>query len=468
MLKLAAYSMPVEPSLDQHLKSLKIDRTQRRKPDGPSRWAVRWIIGGVVVLVLLGVAATVLRFTTEAVDVETYRVVAKTTTTADEPGIILNAAGYIVAHHKIQLTAKVVGKVAWIGVEKGDAVKEGQVLVRLEDAEYRAQLAQAEGNLQNLLSQLQELEAGSRPEEVARAAANLGQARADLELARIQLDRAKGLFKEEVVPKQELDNAQARYDAQKARVDSLAKDHELYRIGPRLEQIEAMRGRVQQARGEVALRQTFLDATIIRAPVTGTILERAVEKGEFVTTSFVGERGAKGYVVSMADLNDLQVELDISQDDFAKLYMGQKAVVITDAFPDRKYDGVIAEMSPEANRQKATVQVKVQVLKPDEFLRPEMNARSAFLAKEQESRKGTASTPPKIVVPTAAIRDTGGKKSIFIVFQGKANERSVKVGNSTSKGIEIAEGLIGGEEIVLSPPPTLKDGDRVAIKAKQG
>lgn len=449
-----------------NLESLKIDRSQRRKPDGPSRWAVRWIVGGVAFFALLGVAATAFRFTSQAVEVETYRVMARTAAASDDMGVVLNAAGYIVAHHKIQLTAKVVGKVAWIGVEKGDKVREGQVLVRLEDHEYRAQLLQAEGNLQNLLSQLKELETGSRPEEIARAAANLAQARADLENARIQLDRAKGLFKEEVVPRQELDNAQARYDAQKARVDALAKDYELYRIGPRQEQIEAMRGRVQQARGEVALRQTFLDATIIKAPITGTILERAVEKGEFVTTSFVGERGAKGYVVSLADLNDLQVELDISQDDFAKLSMGQKAMVTTDAFPDRKYDGVIAEMSPEANRQKATVQVKVQVLRPDEFLRPEMNARSAFLAKEPTSQKGSAPALPRIVIPTAAIRDSGGKKSIFIVFQGKASEREIRVGNPTSKGIEIAEGLIGGEEIVLSPPATLKDGDRVAIKAK--
>ena len=109
----------------------------------------------------------------------------------DEPGIILNAAGYIVAHHKIQLTAKVIGKVAWIGVEKGDRVKEGQVLVRLEDSEYQAQLLQAQGNLQNLLSQLQELETGSRPEENARSAANLAQAKADLENARINLERAR-------------------------------------------------------------------------------------------------------------------------------------------------------------------------------------------------------------------------------------------------------------------------------------
>lgn len=454
--------------LDQDLRNLKIDRSRRRKPDGPSRWAVRWIVAGVVLFVLLGVAAAVLRFTSQATEVETYRVTATSAQASGEPGIVLNAAGYIVAHHKIQLTAKVVGKVAWIGVEKGDQVKEGQVLVRLEDSEYRAQLLQAQGNLQSLLAQLKELETGSRPEEIARAAANLEQAKADLENARINLERARGLFRETVVPRQELDNAQARYDAQKARVEALTKDFELFRIGPRQEQIEAMRGRVQQARGEVALRQTFLDATVIRAPISGTILERAVEKGEFVTTSFVGERGAKGYVVSMADLNDLQVELDISQDDFAKLYMGQKAIVTTDAFPDRKYDGVIAEMSPEANRQKATVQVKVQVLKPDSFLRPEMNARAAFLAREISEKKGDSAPSPKIIIPSSAVRDTGGRKSIFIVFEGKANERTVKLGNPTSKGVEVADGLIGGEEIVLTPPATLKHGDRVAVKGVKG
>ena len=229
-----------------------------------------------------------------------------------------------------------------------------------------------------------------------------------------------------------------------------------------------MRGRLAQAKGEMALRETYLDATVIRAPISGTILERVVEQGEFLTTGFVGDRGAKGFVVSMADLNDLQVELDISQDDFAKLFMGQKAIVTTDAFPDRKYDGMIAEMSPEANRQKATVQVKVQILKPDSFLRPEMNARAAFVAKEAAEKKGGPPPPPRIVIPNAAIRDDSGKKSIFIVLEGKAIERIIKVGNPTSKGIEVADGLIGGEEIVLNPPATLKDGDRIQVKQKQG
>lgn len=461
--------MPTDKTnLDQGLSNLKIDRSGQQKSRGPSQWATRWILAGVGIFALLGLAAMVSRLRGQAAVVETFRVSSRPVGAGDEQGVVLNAAGYIVAHHKIQLGAKVMGKVAWIGVEKGDFVQKGQVLVRLEDDEYRAQLQQAKGNYESLQNQLRELENGSRPEEVARAKANLDQAKADLENAQVNLERVKGLFKEGVVPPQDLDNAQARYDGMIARVDSLNRDYELYRIGPRREVIDAMRGRVAQAKGEMALRETYLDATVIRAPISGTILERVVEQGEFLTTGFVGDRGAKGYVVSMADLNDLQVELDISQDDFAKLFMGQKAVVTTDAFPDRKYDGVIAEMSPEANRQKATVQVKVQILKPDSFLRPEMNARAAFVAKEVAEKKGARPQPPRIVIPNAAIRDDSGKKSIFIVLDGKAIERTIKVGNPTSKGIEVADGLIGGEEIVLNPPANLKDGDRIQIKPKQG
>jgi HlyD family secretion protein len=424
----------------------------------------------VLALAALGGWATVVRLTSKAAEVETHRVIASSSGSTNSSGVILNAAGYIVAHHKIQLTSKVVGKVAWIGVEKGDLVKAGQVLVRLEDAEYRAQFLQAEGNVRSLAAQLLELENGSRPEEIARAKADVAQAKAELENARVNLERVRGLFKEGVLPSQELDNAQARYDAQVARVDSLTKFYELVHIGPRQEQIEAMKGRVEQAKGEVELRRTFLDATVIKAPVTGTILERAVEVGEFVTTSFVGERGAKGYVVSLADLNDLQVELDISQDDFAKLTMRQKGIVTTDAFPDRKYDGVVEEMSPEANRQKATVQVKVKILKPDSYLRPEMNARVAFLASDmaREKGQGAASVPTLIFIPSAAIRDSSGKKSVFVVLDGRASEKTIKVGNTSSRGVEISEGLIGGEEIVMNPPPDLKNGDRVKSKTKQG
>jgi len=447
--------MPVDAQrLDEELRRLKIDRSGRA-PQGPSRWAKAWILTGVAVIVVLALWQLVAR-RTRAIPVETFRVTVLAG--SSEPGVALNATGYIVAHHKIEVSTKVMGKVAWIGVEKGDRVRQGQVLVRLEDQEFRAQVVQAAGNVAHLEARLRELETGSRPEEIAAARANLAQAEAELENAGIHLRRVRGLAADGVLAKQMLDEAAARHEAQKARVDSLQKVFELVRIGPRREQIDAVGGQLQQAGGQLAFAQTMLEATVIRAPVTGTILERAVETGEFVTTSFVGERGAKGYVVSLADLNDLQVELDINQDDFARLGPRQKGIITTDAFPDRKYDGVIEEISPEADRQKATVQVKVKVLRPDDYLRPEMNARVAFLAAEREA--GGAARPI-IVVPAGAVREG---KIALVVVDGKAVERAVKVRSTTSRGVEIADGLAGGEEIILHPPAGLKPGDRVAAK----
>ena len=271
------------------------------------------------------------------------------------------------------------------------------MLVRLEDDEYQAQVQQAKGQLASLQAKLDEALHGSRPEEIAQALANLNSARADLDNARVTLDRNSDLLKDELVAQQSLDDAQARYDGAVHKVNSLQKTYELVKLGPRQEEIDSLRGQVEQASGAVDYAETNLANTIIRAPVTGTILERAVEKGEFVTTSFVGDRGAKGYVVSLADLNDLEVELDISQNDFAKLHAGQHGIVTTDAFPDRKYDGFIKEISPEANRQKATVQIKVKISKPDDYLRPEMNASVAFLADEKPARiaRGGAPAPSR-------------------------------------------------------------------------
>jgi HlyD family secretion protein len=196
--------------------------------------------------------------------------------------------------------------------------------------------------------------------------------------------------------------------------------------------------------------------------VTGTILERAVEKGEFVTTSFVGDRGAKGYVVSLADLNDLEVELDIAQNDFAKLHAQQHGAVTTDAFPDRKYDGFIKEISPEANRQKATVQVKVKISKPDLYLRPEMNASVAFAAEEKPaSPTEQTSVKPVVIVPSSALHDG----AVFVLLDGKALRRMVKTGATSPQGVRVEQGLVGGEELITNPPAGLKDGDKVRQKA---
>jgi HlyD family secretion protein len=440
--------------MEAELKSLRIDRSKKRS-EQPSRWATGWILGGIAIILLGAGAFYAYGMLTRATEVEVVRVRATPAGDATRAGdIVLNATGYIVAAHKIELAAKVVGKVAWIGVEKADMVQKDQELVRLEDDEYRAQVQQAKGNLANLQANLQRALNGSRPEEIAKAKADLDNAKANEVNAKVTLDRTKKLVEEGVLSKQALDDAQAKYDGTVAQSISVYRTYDLAKLGPRKEDIDAARGLVEQARGQVALAETQLANTVIRAPVTGTILERNVEKGEFVTTGFVGDKGAKGYVVSIADLNDLKVEIDVNQNDFAKLGPHQKGIVTTDAFPDRKYDGVIDEVSPEANRQKATVQVKVKILHPDHYLRPEMNASVAFVSDAKPAEKGEAAKPQ------TAVR--GG--AVFVVAGGRAVKRSVKPGGSTSQGVRIDDGLIGGEDLIVNPPADLKDGDRVKQK----
>ena len=444
--------------MSEELHNLRIDRSKRREE--PSPWAVRWIIIGIGLFVLLGAGRIVYGRLNAATEVDTAR--ARILDAPNGGSVILNATGYIVAAHKIELASKVVGKVAWIGVDKGDHVKQGQVLVRLEDDEYRAQLLQVKGNLAALQAKLDEALHGSRPEEIARAKADVDQARADLVNFKITLDRTRDLVQQGVMSKQALDDAQAKYDGQAARVASLDHTYQLEKLGPRKEEIDALRAQVEQAKGSVDYAQTQLDNTVIRAPVNGTILERNVEKGEFVTTGFVGDKGAKGYVVSLADLNDLQVELDINQNDFAKLGPRQPGIITTDAYPDRKYKGAIEEISPEANRQKATVQVKVQVLHPDDYLRPEMNATVAFIAPEQTTAKPAKAI---VVVPAAAVRDS----AVFVIVDGKAVRKPVVISATTSQGAQVDSGLIGGEDVVVNPPADLKDGQKVRSKqAAQG
>jgi HlyD family secretion protein len=445
--------------MEPQLGNLKIDRSEKRSAE-PSPWATRFIIAGIAFFVLVGAAALAWnKLSSPAMEVETARVHAMTSGAGASDPVILNATGYIIAAHTIDVAAKVDGKVLWIGVDKGDHVKLGQVLVRLEDDEYRARVLEAQGALDNLKAHLSELENGSRPEEISKAKADVEQAKADQDDALVTLKRTQQLVKEGVFPRQQLDDAQAKYDDAAARVNSLQRTYDLSKLGPRREQIEAARAQVKQAQGTLDYAKTQLDDTIITAPVTGTILDRNVEKGEFVTTGFVGDKGAKGYVVSLADLNDLQVELDINQNDFSKLGSKTRGIVTTDAYPDRRYDGEIEQISPEANRQKATVQVKVQVLHPDSYLRPEMNATVAFLGDVKTGE--SAPSRAMVVIPATAVRDN----AVFVITDDRAVKRPVKLGGTNAQGVIVESGLIGGEDIVVNPPADLKDGQKVKVKA---
>jgi HlyD family secretion protein len=455
----------------EDLQSLRIDRTQRGDSGGePPAWAKRYILGGIAVVALLGLGTVAYRlFASDTPEVEVVRASAQTSS-SDVGGTVLSATGYIVAHHTINVNSKVTGRLAWIGVEKGDKVKEGQVLVRLEDQEFRASYGQAQGLVANARAYLDELQHGSRPEEIQQAQHNLDEARATLANDKLTLDRIKELSAGGVVSRQQLDDATAKFEADQQRTNSLEKTFQLSKIGPRAEEIARAQGALMQAQGQLDYAQSQLNATLIRAPVTGTILDRTAEKGELITAQFASAAagGPQGSVVSLADLNDLQVELDIAQADFARLSPTQKAKVTTDAYPDKEYDGVIAQISPEANRQKATVQVKVQVVNPGKYpdvqLRPEMNATVKFLADEAPKTK-TAAEPTGVFVPATALRDRDGKKIVLIAFNGRVAAREVHVLGQRADG-SMVEGLVGGESVITTAPATLKDGDKIKIKGQ--
>src|SRR6202451_4337122 len=217
---------------DDDLQSLRIDRSLPTGGGEAPPWSRRFILGGIAVVVLLGIVALAYRFLSpDAPEVEVVRAAAEGSNMAGST--VLSASGYVVAHHKISVNSKVTGRVAWIGVEKGDRVKEGQVLVRLEDEEFRAQYEQARGAVASAKARLLEQQNGSRPEEVEQADHNLSEARATALNDKINLDRRRDLSAQGVMSKQNLDDAVGRYEASEQRMNSLERAFRLLQLGPR-------------------------------------------------------------------------------------------------------------------------------------------------------------------------------------------------------------------------------------------
>src|ERR1700723_4275959 len=240
--------MPIDAK-HQDLQSLRIDRSERGPVNGePPAWARRYILIGIVVVAVLSLSALTYRALSASVpEVEGVRASAQN---SDSGSTVLSATGYIVAHHTINVNSKVTGRLAWIGVEKGDKVKEGQVLVRLEDEEFRASYEQAEGALDNARAYFDELQHGSRPEEIQQAQHNLDEARATLVDDRLTLGRTKELSSAGGVSRQVMDDATGKFESDQQRVNSLEKAFQLMKIGPRAEEIARARGSVAQAQGQ--------------------------------------------------------------------------------------------------------------------------------------------------------------------------------------------------------------------------
>jgi HlyD family secretion protein len=321
----------------EKLKSLQIDRESRRRSRGP--------LGLILLLIVLITAAgayfawprkgdgqRVFSSADRKLTAGATNALSASTNAAPPAGgnedVLLTVSGYIVNRERIELSPRFMGQVKWIGVRKGDTVTNGQVVVVLDDAEQRARVMEAEGRLTN--------------------------AKASLEKAELDDARVRKLIADRIETKQAEDDARIRV--------TLAKSV------------------IQEAEAGLALAKTYLDWTIIRATIDGVVLEKLTEAGELVTPqSFGGQRGPSTALIALADPKDLQVEIDLNEADVAKVSLRQPCRVSPEAYPDRHYDAYVAEMSPEANRQKGTLQIKVQIRNPDKFLTPELTAKVEFL-----------------------------------------------------------------------------------------
>lgn len=448
-------SNPGNQDLNDRLKSLRIDRTAKPAPGASNRSPKKLLLALSALIALVAFAYAYFSASPKTVAVAEVKTESGTVSGATA----LTVSGYVVAHHKIAVGAKVMGRVQWIGVEKGDRVEQGQTLVRLEAQEFRAQVDQAKANLASAQARFDQLRAGSRPQEKMKDRAGVIQAEANFRNAQSDFERVEKLHRSGVASKADLDRATMQRDSAAALLDAAKQTSHMTDIGPREEEIRAAQAQVQQMKAALDYAETQLASTEIKAPVTGTVLQRIVERGEMVTPSAFGESGARTSVVALADLNDLQIELDISQTDFARLKMNQRAEIIPEAYPNLRYQGFIAEIAPEANRAKATVQVKVKVENPDEQLRPEMNARVNFLADAKPNDAPT--TISRALVPKAAIVSKDGAEFVFVVKGNRVEQRVIRRGDEIGDSYYVLEGLSGGETVVTDGADQLRDGSRI-------
>jgi RND family efflux transporter MFP subunit len=370
---------------------------------------------------------------------------------------ILTSSGYVVARRRAVVSAKIQGRLATLLVEEGDRVEEGTVFARLESDDFQAAVARAKAELERAAAQVASVDA-----QEAGARAQIARAEADLAEAERQLRVAERLAKEQILPQDQLDATRSRVNVSHAALSQARAD---------LERARADRLRVvaerAQADANVRYNEALLQNTFIRAPFTGTVVRKMAEVGESVAPIPPGVNisTASGAIVALADLDTLEVEVDVAEANVARLAQKQPAEVIVEAFPDRKYTGVLRQVIPTADRTRATVMVKVTILDKDANLKPEMSAKVTFVAPAVAAASPPASGARVVLVPRAAVVTRDGASHVFTIIGDVVKPTPVTLGPTRQDQVVVTGGLSGEETIVARPPDSLKSGDRVRLKS---
>jgi RND family efflux transporter MFP subunit len=400
---------------DLELEKLRIEKSALQ-PRARKRKRLVWAVLAVAVA---GTLAALYRagWLTPAVDVQP----AVVQNVYPSQGLtLLNASGYVVADRKSAVASKVTGRLIYLGVEEGSRVTAGQIIARLESRDAAAARDRARQN-------------------VAVARFNLEQARAELENAGLDYDRKKTLAAKGTIARSAFDAAEARYKTAQASVAALTAA-----------------GRAAQASLEEA--EVLLDYTNIRAPFDAVVLTKSADVGDIVTP-LAATAEAKAAVVTIADMDSLRVEVDVSESNIAQVRPGQPCEIRLDAFAEARFPGRVHMILPTADRSKASITVKVSFLEPDPRVLPEMSAKVAFLSRPV----GADEQAPVRAVPAAAVGTRGGREVVFLIQGDQVREVEVQLGRRLAEMVELREGPAAGSLIAASPVEKLSDGIRVAV-----
>ncbi|MDD5451374.1 MAG: efflux RND transporter periplasmic adaptor subunit [Desulfovibrionales bacterium] len=403
---------------NEDLSKLKIDKTAEVYRPQKKRKVFCWIAG--VIVLALAIILFAKGVFTPAIEVEPANV---TQIYPSQTFTLLNASGYVVAQRKAAVASKVTGRLVSLTVEEGNRVKKGEIIARLENDDVIAARSQAEANLNAVRY-------------------NLEQAKAELNDATVSFERYKNLIEEGFVSKADYDVSDARYRKAAAAVAGAEAA------------VKAGNAALQSA--NVAVEYTF-----IRAPFDAVVLTKNADIGDIITP--IGAAAdAKAAVVTIADMESLLVEVDVSESNLQMVTTGQPCEIQLDALPDSRFRGVVHMIVPTADRTKATILVKVRFVDKDSRVLPEMSAKAAFLSREIKDDE----QKPRTALNPAAVTDRRGRASVFLIEENRAVETPVTLGEKLGDMVEVLGGVKAGDRVVLRPLDKVKNGSRIKIAEK--
>jgi len=399
----------------EDLNSLKIDQASKKNVTA-GRKNKPYIFGGLIVLLLAGIILYRIGILAPVatVDVTTVSMVYPSQSLS-----VLNASGYIVAQRKAAVASKITGRLTELLVEEGFRVKKGQILARMENADTAAARAQAQANLSN-------------------ARAMLKQATVERDNLAQDYDRYKRLIAGGYI-------AQSDYDAVNTRY---------------LRSLEAVKGSeaaVRAAEAALSGAEVSFDYAFIRAPFDGVVLTKNADVGDIVTP-LSASATSKAAVVTLADMDSLQVEVDVSETSITLIKVGQPCDIQLDALSDRRFRGAVHAIVPTVDRAKATVLVKVKFLDRDPRMLPDMSAKVSFLSRELAGEE----LKPRLAVNASAVDSKNKNSVVYRISDNKVREIAVSVAGKLGDMVEVTSGLKAGDRIVLKPKG-LKDGTKIKV-----